>query len=117
LRGGKGTDCRAAANQGFPGGGIPTRQAERQRGRVDLAQLEVVHAGLLFDHGGQRHGQDGDPPSAWPRHHQGIVAAPLHLDHRHRAAAGTGRLEHRDLVAEVVADQWLHGVGQVGEQG
>ena len=49
-------------------------------------------------------------------HRQHVVVPALDLDRRQRAAAGAGLGLDDDAVAEVVADDRLHAVGEVGEQ-
>ena len=92
--------------------------AQHQRARAALLELEVEHAALLLDHGAERQRQQRHvaAPGAGGGHAQDVVAPAQHLDHRQRGTAGAAARLQRDLIAQVVADHRLHQIGQVGEQ-
>ena len=79
-------------------------------------QLELRDLGAFFDH--RRQGQRQQPHLVMPRvaQHQRVVGAALHLDRRKAAAAGTAFAQEAHAVAQLVAQQRLRAVGQVGQQ-
>ena len=92
--------------------------AQHQGTGVALLKLKVEQPALLFHHGAQRHRQqaDGFALAAARGHAQHVVAAAGHLQRGQGRAAFAALAVQGDLVAQVVADERLHQVGQVGQK-
>jgi len=91
--------------------GHPCRQ--QQRARTPLLESEVEQTGLVFQHGAQRERHDRNRAGPEP---QRVIVAPMDFDDREGGVAGASVSAHHDPVAEVIADQRLHMVGQIGQQ-
>ena len=81
-----------------------------------LAQLKIEHASLVLKHCGQRQRQQRQKFAIAASHHQRIIAPALYLNHGQRGATFTDFSAQGDLVTQVITDQRLHMIGQVGQQ-
>jgi len=90
--------------------------AKQQVAGAFLNDLEVEEARVVFQHSAQGQWKHAHSLPAGLTELQCVVATPLHIDHGQRRAAGACRRTQRDAIAEVIADQRLHVVREVGQQ-
>ena len=93
-------------------GAEPQVQARGRR----LDDLEAVHARLLLDHRRQRDRYEAHERSVAGRERHDVVAAAFDFDRRQRAAARARRRLHAHAIAQVVANDRLQVIGEIGQQ-
>jgi hypothetical protein len=112
----KGFERTSAALQRGNGFCVAQAGAKQELAWTFLHQLKVEQARFAFEDRAQCKRQKGDDPPGGASELDGVIAAALDVDDREMRTARTGFGVQRHAVSQVIPDQRLQMIGEVGEQ-
>jgi hypothetical protein len=90
-------------------------QSNLQLARRRLRHLKIVNARIVFHDGRQRQRHDRRGAAAGQRENQRLIGATLDRHYRKPATAAARRIGDRDCIAQVITNQWLNSIRQIGQ--